>query len=160
MRKGQFHSMKDRLYRHFVPVTESGCWLWTGKVDKDGYGTLRRRNGAGGDYKAHRVSYEVHHGSIPSGLDVCHSCDVRCCINPSHLRAATRQDNIRERTERKREHRGEQCSYAKITSNDVRRLRQSKLRGRAFRSLCKSIGISSSQGYRILNGECWACEPL
>jgi hypothetical protein len=43
---------------------------------------------------AHRICYEVFKGPIPKGLLVCHSCDVLTCINPEHLVARTRADNL------------------------------------------------------------------
>ena len=58
----------------------SDCLLWTGYKDHDGYG--RRHNGR----SAHQIAYEQAHGPIPPGMDVDHTCFVRACINPEHLR--------------------------------------------------------------------------
>ncbi len=73
-----------------LPVTESGCWLWTGCIVK-GYGQM------GNNKKrvyAHRFSYEYHKGPIPDGLTIDHLCRVRCCVNPDHLEAVTNRENI------------------------------------------------------------------
>jgi hypothetical protein len=78
---------------------DNGCWLWTGSKDDGGYGwfsvdvkTMR----------AHRVSYELHYGPIPDGFFVLHGCDVRHCVNPSHLYLGTQFDNICDRDTRGR----------------------------------------------------------
>jgi hypothetical protein len=74
-----------------IPVPWTGCWLWLGKLDKDGYGTL------GVNYamkKAHRASYEFARGPIPPGLHIDHLCRVRCCVNPDHLEPVTCRENL------------------------------------------------------------------
>lgn len=71
-------------------VDKSGsCWLWTRSLDSKGYGQgwLRGR----GRFRAHRIAYELTHGSAPRELD--HSCRNRACVNPDHLRPATSQQN-------------------------------------------------------------------
>lgn len=81
-----------------------GCWLWTGPIDKDGYGRATRRL-----FRAHRWMHEQVHGPIPAGFTVdhlCHNQDVTCqggpscrhrrCVNPEHLGLATPTEN-RER---------------------------------------------------------------
>lgn len=69
------------------------CWLWTGAVSMpQGYGHF---TWARGDYYAHRFSYELVHGRIPTGLHVDHLCGVRLCVNPGHLEAVTTREHTR-----------------------------------------------------------------
>lgn len=73
---------------------EGGCWIWTGARGKNGYGTIRFE----GRYThAHRVAFRLSRGRDPlPGMEVCHSCDVRLCVNPYHLWEGTRKDNMQD----------------------------------------------------------------
>lgn len=93
------HDVRSVARRFWAKVrkTES-CWLWTGAIQSaTGYGALqvgthgRPRAGA-----THRLSWEMHFGPIPEGMDVCHACDVRSCVNPAHLFLGSRLDNMRD----------------------------------------------------------------
>ena len=76
-------------------VDDSGnCWEWTGSKNTAGYGLFRS------DAKsraAHRISYELHKGSIPEGSLIDHQCHNPGCVNPSHLVLATIKQNAENR---------------------------------------------------------------
>lgn len=81
----------ERLLRLVVHDTQRGCWLWCGSTQPNGYGAFSYR---GRKRLAHRVSYELHHGAIPDGHDVHHTCSTRRCVNPDHLQALTHRENL------------------------------------------------------------------
>lgn len=86
---------RDDVARFFSRVDRvaGGCWLWTGTVNRSGYGTLRI--GDRGAALAHRWSYEHHVGPIPAGLHIDHLCRVRHCVNPAHMEPVTPEENQR-----------------------------------------------------------------
>jgi uracil-DNA glycosylase family 4 len=79
------------LSRFLANIDQSGdCWLWSGTLDKDGYGTISVR---GRNVRAHRFAYELFVRPIPVALTIDHLCMVRNCVNPAHLEAVTRREN-------------------------------------------------------------------
>lgn len=71
----------------------SFCWLWQGSMNKTtGYGNGFK---IADEHLAHRVSYALVKGPIPTGLQLDHLCRNRRCINPNHLEPVTRRTNIR-----------------------------------------------------------------
>jgi hypothetical protein len=81
----------DRFMSH-VQKSDSGCWLWNAYRNHNGYGQLTVCPG-NKRMLAHRVSYLLHVGEIPSGLCVLHKCDVPACVNPDHLFIGTKKRN-------------------------------------------------------------------
>lgn len=87
-------------YKARIKVDENGCWLFQLFIKPTtGYGDLSYR---GKVYRAHRAMYIVAKGPIPDGLHVLHSCDVRHCLNPDHLRLGTVSDNKQDEIQRGR----------------------------------------------------------
>ena len=85
----------DLASRFWKNVTKAGadeCWLWQGTCNSvTRYGQIVRD---GKKVYAHRVAYELTHGSIPDGHFVCHRCDNPPCCNPSHLFSGTASENV------------------------------------------------------------------
>lgn len=92
MGRNTWTSIGSLLTRRSVR-SPSGCLLWGGSLDTGGYGVVMVE---GRPVKAHRVAWTVANGPIPDGLRVLHTCDVRNCIEPSHLWLGTQGDNIRD----------------------------------------------------------------
>lgn len=73
----------ERFMRH-VFKSETGCWEWTGYLDKRGYGYFNT-----GVNKvpmhAHRWLWIHLNGPVPEGWHVDHLCRRRSCVNPAHM---------------------------------------------------------------------------
>jgi hypothetical protein len=79
--------------------------------------------GQRGTEQAHRVAYEVGVGTIPTGLQVLHSCDNPSCCNPAHLFIGTNGDNHADKLRKGRQSRGERTGTARLTAEAVRHIR-------------------------------------
>lgn len=87
-------AQQTRFMGRVEMVTESGCWIWTGYLDRLGYGRFSARLGDGRvEQMAHRAAYVWRRGLIADGLEIDHLCRVRCCVNPWHLEAVDHRTN-------------------------------------------------------------------
>jgi len=107
----------DRFNDKYIPVTESGCWIWIAADKGNGYGNFQHE----GKYiPAHRMSYMLHHNIQISGdIDVCHICDVSQCVNPDHLFLGTRKDNMMDAVKKNRQATGFKLPQTKLSESDV-----------------------------------------
>lgn len=148
----QLRELRER-FEEKIFHSPDGCWLWTAAQTKSGYGHM---NTGGEMTRAHRVSYVLYKGSIPDGLFVCHSCDVRLCVNPSHLFLATGKENSEDMVRKGRSTRGEKNSSAKLTEDDVRYLRSIPKRDKVRKLLfAKQHSIAYSSLAQIINRRKW-----
>lgn len=87
--------MKEAIEARFWAKVEKGegCWEWTASKIK-GHGRLKDK---GRTVYAHRLSYEIHAGPIPEGMEIDHRCHNRGCVNPNHLRVVTPKQNNENR---------------------------------------------------------------
>lgn len=83
-------SLLNNFREKYVIDEVSGCWVWTGSRNEDGYGNFWMGKKCA---KAHRASLVLIGASVPSNMEVDHLCNRRDCVNPTHLRIVTRAEN-------------------------------------------------------------------
>ncbi len=169
------------LARFWAKVDKSdGCWLWTARRDRYGYGKFRPNGAHSSEVGAHRVSWVIEHGSIPTDKILCHTCDVRHCVNPSHMWLGTPAENSADmarkgravpgntsataaRGERNamhngtaRRHVGEANRAARLTVEQVLAIRDAVAAGESQCSVARRTGVPQPHISRIVLRKIWA----
>ncbi len=151
----------DRFWSHVDkdgPIAREGlspCWVWTAWTNHNGYGLFHF---GGSSKRVHRISFSFSN-SIPDGMKVLHTCDVRNCVNPEHLFLGTSKDNAQDCIAKGRfvfnKPRGEKHYAAKLTTVDVIQMRQMHALGVGFYKLGKYFRISKVAAKKAVLRKTW-----
>lgn len=85
------NTLPQNLQDKIISEPMSGCWLWTGALNGDGYGNAWMNKKP---ILAHKATYQICVGEVPKGMELDHSCKVRSCVNPHHVEPVTHQQNV------------------------------------------------------------------
>lgn len=143
------------------------CWVWLGVLDRDGYGRISHAHKKGRTVRAHRFSFELHGGSIPEGHSVLHRCDNPSCVNPTHIKAGTLDENNKDMKEKGRSasgrrhsshlhpeliKRGEKHHNSVLTDKQAMEIKRAK---GTQRSIAKLYNVSQYTVWGIRFGKTW-----
>jgi hypothetical protein len=148
--------LESKSARTFWSYVDQGgpdeCWMWLGARDTDGYG-LRCFDGH--TTGAHKVAWMLTNGSIPQGLHVLHSCDVRGCVNPAHLHLGTHSQNLTEMWARGRMKR-RRNPQTKLTEESVAEIKARYSAGGVTQKLLAAeYGVTQSLISKVVRGAAW-----
>lgn len=133
-------------------ATPGACILWDRGRTAAGYPTARRD---GKTVYVHALACEHLHGPRPDGLQAAHRCGIPSCVNPHHLRWATRRENLADRIAHGTHRRGERFTLAKLT-NDQARTILAIGRSRPGVEVAAEFGVSPQTIYDIRARRRWA----
>lgn len=142
--------------KYVSPEAISGCWLWTGSVDKNGYGYFKVKNKT---HKAHRISYSLFNGNFTDEW-VLHRCDNPSCVNPQHLFLGTALTNNLDMIAKGRAY-YPGCSQpnelnpnVKLSKENVEFIRREYRRG-MYKKFAEQFGVCVQTIGRIVRGDNW-----
>lgn len=152
----------ERKFWDRVDVREPHeCWNWIGHAQRRsscGYGLFNVHSRA---MRAHRASWIIHNGTIQRGQFVCHSCDNRRCVNPSHLFLGTPLDNSRDAASksRLRPPRGSEQRTAKLAETDIVAILQRRMAGDSISAIARDYDVATSLVVNICQRKAWRHVP-
>ena len=138
-----------------VPMREEGqCWNWHGAKLKGGYGQIKID---GSCVQAHRFSWSIINGPVPTGLVIRHACDNPSCVNPAHLLLGTHKDNVSDKYNRGRNipQDGSRNNYAVLNDDDVSLIKERLANGEKQKDIAMTYGVTQSQISNIATGKQW-----
>lgn len=146
-------TLEDNFWMHVNKQTDNECWPWTGYLANE-YGQIRQDRIS---YRAHRLSWIIHFGEIPTSLQVLHKCDNPICVNPSHLFLGTDADNVADAIAkgRRSDRRGENNPRSKLTLEDVTEIRLLSSRGLKNGEIAIRFGITTQHVRQINKRIIW-----
>lgn len=143
--------IKMRFMDNFTK-TET-CWIWNAAKHNFGHGRIQVN---GKNCYAHRISYEIFKGPIPNNMAVCHSCDNPSCVNPMHLWVGSPAENFRDMFLKKRNMRGSQAPWSKLTEQKVKELRELYRSGEyTMKELGEKYGVYDTTICAIIHRKKW-----
>ncbi len=145
-------TLKERFLDKISPDPATGCWLWKAYVDVTGYAVfyVGKKKCVG-----HRISWALFRGEIPTGLRVCHTCDVRACVNPDHLFLGTAAENSADMKRKGRSCFGDKNPRAKLTTEQVRTIKARLAWGEKAPVIARRVGVTASNILLIGRGKIW-----
>lgn len=135
------------------------CWLWP-RISIQGYGktTIKLKH-----WLAHRLAWVYTYGEIPDEICVCHTCDTRNCVRPSHLWLGTNQENTADKVAKGRQAHGLMIAanqtLNKLNLKSAEEIRQLRKDGWTTNRLAEKYGVCSSNISMVLRGETWNHNP-
>jgi hypothetical protein len=146
------------------------CQLWDCKFDAEGYPRV-------GMTHVHREVLVKKLGrTLKPGYLACHTCDTPSCVNENHLWEGTNADNIRDARDKGRlvlptvratgersgarrhpeKYRGENHGKARLTEQDVRRIRALADQGKKAGALAVQFDVHCNTIHGVLSRRNWS----
>lgn len=152
-----------------APGMLSCCWLFTGTVNKNGYGKIAVGGRYGGMKYAHVYAWEENNGPVPKGKMVLHGgCDNKLCVR--HIYLGDHARNMADRQERGRTASGSRSGVhtkpqafpkgsrrpsSKLTEEMIPALREMYNSNKSYTATAKAFGVDPATVRFVIIGRTW-----
>lgn len=145
-----------RFLNRAVASKTDDCILWPYQESPTGRPRMHFR---GKSVNTARAVCILAHGE-PAGdkNEAAHLCGNRLCVNPRHIRWATRRENEEDKLAHGTRLRGSDLTQAKLTEDQVLTIR-AQLAERSQSSLAREYGVTQSAIWAISSRRVWAWLP-
>lgn len=153
--------MHERFHALCIPEPNTGCTLWMGLVDKNGYGVMydprTKRH-----IRVTHLALEMAGRNRWGNMNALHTCDVTGCVNADHLYWGTQSDNNNDSVRRGRwgdrkpiAGIGEKHYLARLDAESVRQIRNMLKDGATQTMAAFVFGVSRGTISDVALGRTW-----
>jgi len=146
---------KSKILQNFYRnlIIRNGCWGYK-KLKNEKY--VRIEIGKRKVESLHRISYELHYGPIPKGMQINHKCHNPRCCRPSHLYLGTQQDNINDQIERGTFQKGSKHGNSILNEKQVAEIKVLLKEGKMLhREIAEKYSVDRTTITDIRRGKTW-----
>lgn len=144
--------------RFLGEIQDNGCIIFQGAKDGAGYGKYFTKDGKQATV-TRAVLAEKLGCELPTYMDACHTCDTPSCINPEHLWAGTRSQNLLDASKKGRtQGKSHPLSNAKLDWEKVREIRQKLAAGERMKDVAEAYSVGRKTIHDIKYHVTWKQE--
>ena len=138
-------------------IQDNGCIIFQGSKDGQGYGRYFKN---GKSKLVTRAVLALQLGyELPTSMDACHTCDRPSCINPEHLWAGTRTQNLLDASKKGRtQGKSHPLSNAKLDWEKVREIRLKLAAGERMKDVAEQYSVGRKTIHDIKYHVTWKAE--
>jgi hypothetical protein len=153
-RKTRRNSIEAFDFIKMVLVSSTdNCLLWPFKTTVYGYASIRVNDRL---MPSHRYVCELAHGPAPQKkMDAAHKCGVRACMNPKHIRWATRSENELDKVDHGLSNRGTRQWCHKLSEAQVSAIKRDHANGKPLAEIYQEYPVAQRTIRDIVNGVTW-----
>lgn len=143
----RFKAIAERIDEKWERDPVSGCKIWIGARDKDGYAFIRM-NGANIRVSRYLLGQKLGR-ELGDNEIACHSCDNPPCINEDHLWLGDSTANQIDCARKSR------CRGQILSITDVREIRRRWIAGARQVDLSRQYGVSDTTICHVVHQKKW-----